>query len=63
MGIVHKTFFDVAGYPNYENVISNIKVDGVTYALNDSSKATIEPVEGLISISPENNNFYAIDKN
>jgi hypothetical protein len=46
-----------------ENIISNIKVDGVTYALNDSSKATIESIEELIYISTENNNFYVFDKN
>lgn len=40
-----------------ENTISNISLNGETYTINDSSKATIESVEELTSITTTNNDL------
>ena len=42
-----------------ENTISNIKIDGTTYSINDPSKASIEDVSGLINITNENNDLLS----
>lgn len=38
-----------------ENAISNVKINGTTYSINDPSKASIEDISNLTNISNENN--------